>query len=42
MIVVTCITNGYDEISDNHYYDTDVQYVCYTDGAVKKKGPWEQ
>ena len=33
MIVVTCITNGYDEISDNHYYDSDVQYICYTDAV---------
>ena len=40
MIVYTCITNGYDEIPD-HYYDPDVQYVCFTDGTVEKKGPWE-
>ena len=41
MIVVTSITNGYDQISDDHYYDSDVQYVCYTDGSIEKKGPWE-
>ena len=40
MIIYTCITNGYDEIPD-HYYDPDVQYVCFTDGTVEKKGPWE-
>ena len=40
MIIYTCITNGYDEIPD-HYYDSDVQYVCFTDGTVEKKGPWE-
>lgn len=41
MIIYTCITNGYDEISDDHYYDPDVQYVCFTDGTIEKKGPWE-
>lgn len=41
MIIYTCITNGYDEIPDGHYYDPDVQYVCFTDGTVEKKGPWE-
>ena len=40
MIIYTCITNGYDEIPDQ-YYDPDVQYVCFTDGTVEKKGPWE-
>ena len=40
MIIYTCITNGYDEIQD-HYYDPDVQYVCFTDGTIEKKGPWE-
>ena len=41
MIIYTCITNGYDEISDSHYYDPDVQYVCFTDGTIEQKGPWE-
>tara|TARA_B100001113_G_scaffold219785_1_gene180257 strand:+ start:1130 stop:1978 length:849 start_codon:yes stop_codon:yes gene_type:complete len=41
MIIYTCITNGYDEIPDNHYYDPDVQYVCFTDGSITHKGPWE-
>lgn len=41
MIIYTCITNGYDEIPDGHYYDPDVQYVCFTDGTVEHKGPWE-
>ena len=41
MIVVTCITNGYDQISDDHYYDPDVQYICYTDGTITHKGAWE-
>ena len=41
MIIYTCITNGYDEIPDSHYYDPDVQYVCFTDGTVERKGPWE-
>jgi hypothetical protein len=41
MIIYTCITNGYDEISDDHYYDPDVQYICFTDGTVEPKGAWE-
>jgi len=41
MIIYTCITNGYDEIPNNNYYDPDVQYICFTDGTVEKKGPWE-
>jgi len=41
MIIYTCITNGYDVIPDDHYYDPDVQYVCITDGTVERKGPWE-
>ena len=41
MIIYSCITNGYDEIPDEHYYDPDVKYVMFTDGTIKKKGPWE-
>ena len=41
MIIYTCITNGYDCIPDEHYYDPDVQYVCFTDGTVEHKGSWE-
>ena len=41
MIIYTCITNGYDEIPDEHYYDPDIKYVCFTDGTIKKKGAWE-
>ena len=41
LIIYTCITNGYDEIPNEHYYDPDIQYVCFTDGSIKKKGPWE-
>lgn len=41
MIIYTCITNGYDEIPDDNYYDPDVQYVCFTDRSIEKKGPWE-
>ena len=41
MIIYTCITNGYDEIPDGHYYDPDVQYICYTDGTISPKGAWE-
>ena len=41
MIIYTCITNGYDSISEDNYYDPDVQYVCFYDGKLEKKGPWE-
>jgi hypothetical protein len=41
MIIYSCITNGYDEIPDDHYYDPDVRYVMFHDGTVEKKGPWE-
>ena len=41
MIIYTCITNGYDEISDENYYDPDIRYVCFYDGELEKKGPWE-
>jgi hypothetical protein len=41
MIIYSCITNGYDEISDDHYYDPNVKYVMFHDGTIEKKGPWE-
>jgi hypothetical protein len=41
MIIYSCITNGYDEITDTHYYDPDVRYVMFHDGTVEKKGAWE-
>ena len=41
MIIYSCITNGYDIISDDHYYDPDVKYVMYYDQEIEKKGPWE-
>tara|TARA_B100000900_G_scaffold258603_1_gene220403 strand:- start:106 stop:927 length:822 start_codon:yes stop_codon:yes gene_type:complete len=41
MIIYTCITNGYDTIP-NHYYDSEVQYVCFTDGTVDVPSPWEE
>jgi len=40
-IIYTCITNGYDEIPNEHYYDPDIKYVCFTDGSIEHKGPWE-
>ena len=39
--IYTCITNGYDEIPNEHYYDPDVKYVCFTDGSIEHKEPWE-
>lgn len=40
-IIYTSITNGYDEIPNENYYDPDIRYVCFTDGTVEHKGPWE-
>jgi len=41
VIIYTCITNGYDKISEENYYDPDVRYVCFYDGELEKKGSWE-
>ena len=41
LIIYTSITNWYDTIPDDMYYDPDVKYVCFTDGKVEKKGAWE-
>ena len=39
--IYSCITNGYDEIPDGHYYDPDIRYVMFTDGSIEHKGAWE-
>jgi hypothetical protein len=41
MIIYTCITNGYDKISNETYYDPDIRYVCFYDGEIDKVGNWE-
>ena len=41
LVIYTSITNWYDTIPDDMYYDPDVKYVCFTDGKVEKKGEWE-
>jgi len=41
IVIYTSITNWYDTIPDDMYYDPNVKYVCFTDGKVEKKGPWE-
>ena len=41
IIIYTSITNWYDTIPDDMYYDPEVKYICFTDGKVEKKGPWE-
>ena len=41
IIIYTSITNWYDTIPDDMYYDPNVKYVCFTDGKVEKKGAWE-
>jgi len=40
--VYTCITNNYDSIPDENYYDPKVRYVCFHDGTLEEyKEPWE-
>lgn len=40
--VYTCITNNYDKIPDENYYDPKVRYVCFHDGTLEEyKEPWE-
>jgi len=41
VIIYTCITNGYDRISEENYYDPDIRYVCFYDGELEKIGDWE-
>ena len=41
IVIYTSITNWYDTIPDDMYYDPKVKYVCFTDGKVEKKGAWE-
>lgn len=41
MIFYTCITNGYDTLSDETVAVAGVRYVCFYDGEIEKKGPWE-
>lgn len=41
MIIYTCITDGYDKIPLNNYYDPDVKYVCFYDQEIEKTGPWK-
>jgi hypothetical protein len=41
MIIYSCITNQYDNISNDHYYDPEVRYVMFHDGTIEKKGSWE-
>jgi len=40
--VYSCITNNYDNIPDENYYDPDIRYVMFYDGTIDTtKGPWE-
>jgi len=41
MIIYTAITDGYEKLPDNNYYDPHTRYVCFYDGELEKKGPWE-
>tara|TARA_B100000508_G_scaffold22157_1_gene15312 strand:+ start:375 stop:1982 length:1608 start_codon:yes stop_codon:yes gene_type:complete len=40
MVIYTCITNGYDEIPEENYYDPSVRYVLFHDGTVDVPDPW--
>lgn len=40
--IYSCITNDYDNIPDENYYDPNVRYVMFHDGTIDTtKGPWE-
>jgi hypothetical protein len=40
--VYSCITNNYDNIPDENYYDPNVRYVMFHDGTIDTtKSPWE-
>jgi hypothetical protein len=40
--VYSCITNNYDNIPSENYYDPDVRYVMFHDGTIDTTvGPWE-
>ena len=39
MIIYTCITNNYYDLPDIE--DLGHQYVCFHDGTVEPKAPWE-
>ena len=41
IVIYTSITNGYDTIPKDNYYDPDVYYVCFTDGTVDVPEPWD-
>jgi hypothetical protein len=41
-IIYSCITNNYDNIPEENYYDPNVRYVMFHDGTIDTtKGPWE-
>lgn len=41
-IIYSCITNNYDKIPEENYYDPDVRYVMFHDGTIDTTiGPWE-
>jgi len=41
-IIYSCITNGYDNIPEDNYYDPRVKYVMFHDGTIDTTiGPWE-
>ena len=40
--IYSCITNNYDNIPAENYYDPDVRYVMFHDGTIDTSiGPWE-
>lgn len=41
-IIYSCITNAYDNIPEDNYYDPRVKYVMFHDGTIDTTvGPWE-
>jgi hypothetical protein len=39
MIIYTCITNAYCELPELE--DLGHEYICFTDGTVEAKSPWQ-
>lgn len=41
-VIYSCITNNYDKIPEENYYDPRVRYVMFHDGTIDTSiGPWE-
>jgi hypothetical protein len=41
VVVYTCITNGYDDVSPPGVSTQGVDYLCFNDGSIKVPPPWQ-